>query len=403
MNNDKKKWIAITIAIVLATNTVTMFATNKISLSMPNGKVAVDSDTYKLFEKFSKMFAIRSQLYKYYDGNIDDNVLAEGAIKGMTSSLKDPYTVFMDKKEAGDFNTEMNGQEYVGLGIQVGVKDDKITVIAPFDGSPAKKAGIISGDVIAKVDSTDVTGKDLDKAVSMMKGKEGTSVKLTLYRASKGLFQVDVKREKIVLNTVNGEMLDNRLGYIQISMFDDNTGKNFNAKLSELLSKGMKGLVLDLRDNPGGSLEECIKVTSNFVPKGKVIVYTVDKNKSRQDYNSRGGNAIGLPLVVLVNGGTASASEIFSGAVRDYKSGTLIGENTFGKGIVQTVMDTGEGTLLKVTISKYYTPNGENIHHIGIKPEVELKYPDALKDKVYDRSVDPQFSKALELINGKLK
>ncbi|MDP4145070.1 MAG: S41 family peptidase [Bacillota bacterium] len=401
--NSKKKWIGITVAIVLVTNIATLFVSSRVSLVLPNGRVEIDKSTYNTIMKFSKMFAVRNQLYKYYDGTIKDDDLAEGAIKGMTAALKDPYTVYMDKTEASNFNKEIQGQEYVGVGLQVGVKDDKIIVTAPFEGSPADKAGIKIGDIIEKVDGTAYTGKDLEKAVAAMKGKEGTNVTIGLNRAGKGSFDVTVKRQKVVTNTISGEMIDNNVGYIQMTMFDDNTAANFNKKLSELQAKGMKGLILDLRDNGGGSLEQCIKITSNFVDKGKVIVYTVDKNQHRENYNSVGGSAIGMPLVVLVNGNTASASEIFSGAIRDYKLGTLVGENTFGKGVVQTMFDTGEGTMLKVTISKYYTPNGENIQHKGIKPDVEVKYPDELKDKVYNRALDPQFQKALELVNDKVK
>ena len=205
------------------------------------------------------------------------------------------------------------------------------------------------------------TGKDLEKAVSMMKGKENEAVTLTINRKDKGSFEVSMKRAKIDLVTVKGEMLESNIGYIQLTMFDENTAKNFENKLAELQSKGMKSLILDLRGNPGGLLDQCVDITSNFVPKGKVIAYTIDKDKKRKDYNSKGGIAIGMPLTVLTDEGTASASEIFSGAVRDYKVGTLVGEKTFGKGVVQTMLYRSidgfdDGTALKVTISKYYTP-----------------------------------------------
>lgn len=401
--NNKKKWIAITVVIVLVTNTVSLFVGSKFLTITSGNSVVIDKPTYDTIMKFKKMFSVRDQLYKYYNGKVDDNTLVTGAIKGMASSLNDPYTVFMDAKETKAFNSQIQGQQYVGLGMQVESKNDKVTVVAPFDDSPAKKAGIQSGDVILKINGTDVSGKELDKAVAMMKGKEGTSVKLTVYRASKGNFEVTAKESKIVMNTVTGEMLTNKIGYIHIQMFDENTGNNFSKKMAELKSKGMQSLMLDLRDNPGGLLTSCIEVTSNFVPKNKVIVSTIDKNKGKEEFKSKGGSYIGMPLVVLVDGGTASASEIFSGAVRDYKVGTLIGEKTFGKGIVQNMFDTGDNTQLKVTIAKYYTPNGEYIHHKGISPDIQIKYPDDLKNKAYDRNVDPQFQKALEVIKSKTK
>ncbi|MBW9149257.1 S41 family peptidase [Clostridium sp. CM028] len=397
-------WI---IVLVLITNTITLFVSTQISLGIPNGKVAIGREAYDQVLKFQKLFLVRNKLYEYYDGKISDDVLVEGAIKGMTDSLKDPYTTFMNKKEFSDFNSQTQGA-YTGLGLQVGVKDDKIVVIAPFDGSPAKKAGLISGDVIEKVNSTEVSGKELEKAVTMMKGKANESVTLTINRKGKGSFDISMKRAKIDLITVKGEMLEGTVGYIQLTMFDENTAKNFEKKLSELQEKGMKSLIVDVRGNPGGLLDQVVDLTSNFVPKGKVIVSTIDKNKRKTEDKSKGGLALGMPLTVLTDEGSASASEIFAGAIRDYKVGTLVGEKTFGKGIVQrmfyrSVDGFDDGTALKITISKYYTPSGENIHHIGIKPEVPVVYPQALKEKPYDRTLDPQFKKALEIAKDKIK
>lgn len=387
---NKKKWISLTIVAVLVTNTITLFGTK--SYIQNNSNVS----------KFYKLFQVESALHKYYDGNINESDLVEGAIKGMTDALKDPYTVFMNKKEFDEFNTQTEGN-YSGVGLQVQAKDDKIIIADVFEDSPAKKAGLLPKDEIEKVNNTDVTGKDLDRAVTLMKGKEGTEVTLTMNRAGKGVFDVKLKRSKINLVTVKGEMLDKNIGYIQISMFDENTAKNLQSKLSELQGKGMKSLIIDLRGNPGGLLNECVDMVSNFLPKDKVIVSTIDKYKNKKEYKSSGGNFVGLPLTVLTNGGSASASEIFSGAIRDYKIGTLVGEKTFGKGVVQTMLDTGAGTALKVTVSKYYTPNGENIHHVGIKPDVPVTYPEELRKKAYDRSLDPQFSKALEIAKTKVK
>jgi carboxyl-terminal processing protease len=403
----KGKWIIWIIVLVLVTNSITLFVSNQISLSTPNGKVLIGREAYDQVVKFQKLFLVRNKLYEYYDGKISDEVLVEGAIKGMTNSLEDPYTVFMNQKEFLDFNSQTEGA-YTGLGLQVGVKEDNIVVIAPFDESPAKKAGILPGDVIEKVNGIDVSGKELEKAVSMMKGKENEAVTLTISRKEKGSFEVSMKRAKIDLVTVKGEMLGDNIGYIALTMFDEHTAKNFENKLAELQGKGMKSLIVDLRGNPGGLLDQCVDITSNFVQEGKVLVYTIDKNKKKKEYKSKGGLAVGMPLTVLTDEGTASASEIFSGAVRDYKVGTLVGEKTFGKGVVQTMLYRSidgfdDGTALKVTISKYYTPSGENIHHIGIKPEVEVIYPQALKEKPYNRTLDPQFQKALQLAKDKIK
>lgn len=385
--NNKKKWVVWTIVIVLITNTLTLLGTRMYISTTSN---------------FAKLFEIRDELHKYYDGPINDADLEEGAIKGMTSALKDPYTVFMNKKEYEEFNTQTEGN-YSGVGLQVQAKDENIVIVDVFEDSPSKKAGLLPKDVIEKVEGKDVTGKELEKAVSLMKGKDGTEVTLTLYREGKGNFDVKLKRAKINLVTVKGEVLDNNVGYIQVTMFDENTSKNFTNKIKELQDKGIKSLIVDLRGNPGGLLNECVDMVSNFVPNNKVIVSTVDKYKNKKEYKSKGGIAVGLPLTILTNEGSASASEIFSGAIRDYKIGTLVGKKTFGKGVVQTMLDTGDGTALKVTVSKYYTPNGENIHHTGIKPDIEVEYSDALRQKPYDRNTDPQFSKALEIAKSKIK
>lgn len=357
-------------------------------------------------ENFKKVLDIREMLYRWYDGEIDDSKLAEGAIKGMVSSLGDQYTYYMNEKEFSDFKEKSQGN-YMGVGIQVGVKDNKIVVVAPIEGSPAEKAGIKTGDVILKINGEPVSGEELDKAVSMMKGTTKENIKLTLYREGKGEFNVDVMRDVIKTVNVKSEMINSDIGYIDVLAFDEGTAKDFETQLKALEDKGMKGLILDLRGNPGGFMKECVELVSNFVPKDKVIVSTIDKYGNKEESVSKGGIAQGMPLVVLIDGGTASASEIVAGAIRDYDLGTLVGTTTFGKGIVQVVLDKigqeKDGTALKVTISKYYTPNGENIHKKGIAPDVTVEYPKELKEKPYARSTDPQFEKALEIIQEKVK
>ncbi len=407
MKSEKRKWIRRTVAIVLFTNVLTFGITNLISFKMPNGKVLVSRKTYENIIDFEKLYTIRDKIDKYYIGEINKDKLVEGAAKGMAAALQDPYTVFMNEAEFSDFATQTGGT-YVGLGLQIGAKEDKIVVISTFENSPAEKAGVLKGDVIESVNDITVTAQDMEKATSMMKGKAGEEVKLSLSRQTRGTFEVKAKRAEIEMVTVKSEILENGIGYIQVSMFDEHTASNFDNALKNLTTKGMKSLVLDLRENPGGLLDQTVKMTSNFVTKGKNIVYTEDKEKNKKNYDSIGGIAEGMPLTILIDGGSASASEIFVGAIKDYGLGTLVGEKTFGKGVVQTTFyrdkdGFGDGTALKVTISKYFTPNGQNIHGIGIAPDVEVLYPQELKEKPYNRDSDPQFKKALEVAREKLK
>ena len=388
---------------VYAGNRLTAFGILPItSVSAVQSSLEKVNDT----KNFKKVLEVREMLYRWYDGEIDDSKLAEGAIKGMVSSLGDQYTYYMNGKEFSDFKEKSQGN-YMGIGIQVAFKDGKIVVISPIQGGPAEKAGIKTGDIILKVNGEQVSGNELDKAVSMMKGATKENIKLTLYREGKGEFDVDVMRDVIKTVNVKSEMINGDIGYIEVLAFDEGTAKDFETQLKALEEKGMKGLILDLRGNPGGFMKECVDLVSNFVPKDKVIVSTIDKYGNKEESVSKGGIAQGMPLVVLIDGGTASASEIVAGAIRDYDLGTLVGTTSFGKGIVQVVLDKigqeKDGTALKVTISKYYTPNGENIHKKGIGPDVTVEYPKELKEKTYSRSTDPQFEKALEIIQEKIK
>lgn len=400
-----KNWKVI--LLVLACSGTSMLVGNRLTAKgvLPMTTDAKLNATFKEvsdIDKYGDLFHIRDQIYQYYDGEIDEQKLVEGAIKGMTMGLGDPYTYYMTSEEFDDF-MEQNSGEYMGVGLQVTVKDDKLMVAEPIEGGPSDKAGILAGDVIEAINDVPITGNDMDKAVKLMKGKEKAEVKITLSRADKGTFDVKVMRDVVKTINVSGEMVDDNVGYVKIRAFEEKVGDDFKAKLGELTESGMKGLILDLRGNPGGYMSECVSVASNFIEEKKPIVSTTDKYGESEKNLSSGGDYIGLPLVVLIDGKSASASEVVSGAIRDYKAGTLIGENTFGKGIVQIPVEQKDGSALKVTISKYYTPSGENIHKTGIKPDIEVKYPEELKNEIYDREKDTQFSKAMEVIKSKIE
>lgn len=380
-----------------------VFAFNGISLISVSDNVAKDVTEVKDVKKYELLFQVRDTLLTKYDGEVDDNSLLEAAIKGMTQSLNDPYTVFMNSSEYKSF-TEQSEGHFVGIGAQLGIKDDKITVVAPIEGSPAEKAGLKAGDVILKVDGQEITEPNLDKTISVIRGEKGDSVTLTVLRDGSEYLDIAIVRDEIKVISVKGELIDGNIGYIQISSFDEDVADRFKEKIVELKSQGMKGMILDLRGNPGGFLGEAVKVASQFIPKGKVVTYTIDKYENKQESISIGGEAEGMPLVVLIDGGSASASEVVTGALRDYEAATIVGANSFGKGVVQQLIEFKDATGgLKVTTSKYYTPNGENIHKIGIKPDIEVEIPKEILEQEYDRSIDPQFNKGLEVIKEKLK
>lgn len=379
-----------------------MFAFSGLSLRSVSEDVAKDVSEVKDVKKYELLFQVRDALLTKYDGEIDDNDLLEAAIKGMTQSLNDPYTVFMNADEYNSFVEQSEGH-FVGIGAQLGIKDDKVTVVAPLEGSPAEKAGLKAGDVILKVDGTEITEPNVEKTVSMIKGEQGDPVTLTISREGSEYQDITIVRDVVKVVSVKGELIDGNIGYIQMSSFDEDVAENFKEKIVELKNKGMKGMILDLRGNPGGYLTEAVKVASQFIPKGDIVTYTIDKYGNKQESKSVGGEAQGMPLVILIDGGSASASEVVTGALRDYEAGTIVGTTSFGKGVVQQLIEFSDGSGgLKVTTSKYYTPNGENIHKIGIEPDIEVEIPDEISQKEYDRSIDPQFKKALEVIKEKI-
>ncbi|HHW57246.1 MAG TPA: S41 family peptidase [Clostridia bacterium] len=386
--------------LLIITNITTFIIANTVSVALPNGKVIVSREEYQLLKEYHKLFDIEKILKNRYVDEVQGSVLVEGAMKGMTNSLGDPYTVYMNKKEFSDFMTQTTGS-YGGIGIVVAVdKDDHIVVVSPIKNTPGERAGIKSGDIIVEVNGKKVSGKNLEEAVSMMRGPQGTQVTITIMRDGK-TFTKTIIREIIKLETVYDEMLPDKIGYIKITMFDQSTYKDFKAALDRLKSQGIKGLIIDLRDNPGGLLEECVNIGNLLLPKG--VIVTTKGRADNQEYYSK-GPGLGLPLAVLVNKGSASASEILAGAIKDRKVGVLVGTTTFGKGLVQSIADFGDGTGLKYTIARYYTPDGTNIQGKGIDPNyvVELPKDYTLKDTP-DLKEDTQLIKAYEIVKSEIK
>ena len=287
---------------------------------------------------------------------------------------------------------------YVGIGAYVGVNDSGYSyIVQPMKQSPAEKAGLKTGDVIYKVDDVNVLEKTSEEVVAMIKGEEGTKVKVTIAREDESDYlDFTITRKEIENQTVDYEVKEDNIGYIAVGSFDSVTTKQFKNAIDELTKKNVSGMVIDLRNNPGGNLDVVVDMLDLFVKKGDLIVYTEDKNgKKTSEYRAKGDKKVNLPLAVLVNGNSASASEIFAGAVKDYKLGKIVGDTTFGKGIVQTVTRLNDGSAIRFTIAKYFTPSGKNIHEKGVKPDVKVDF----STKEYtENNIDTQLDMALNLV-----
>lgn len=396
----RKQLIVAVIVSVIITAVLTFTITNMVSFSLGD-RVVLSKEDYKLVKETQKLLTLKKYIDKYYLESVDSEKLMEGAAKGMFEALEDPYSVYMNQKEFKEFNESTSGS-YGGIGVIVTDKDGYVTVVAPIEDTPGEKAGLRTGDKIIKVDDTEVTGIGLEKATSLMKGKKGTKVVLTVIRENRTEpLIMEIKREDIVLKTVKAEMLEDEIGYIRISMFDEDTGKEFKKALAEIKTKKAKGLIIDLRQNPGGFVTQCVEVADELLDKG-VIFYTEDKNKNQVVTHSKDGK-IDIPFVILVDEGSASASEIVSGAVKDRKAGLLIGTKTFGKGLVQSVEKLNDGSGFKLTIQKYYTPNGIDINKVGIEPHIQVKALEISEDQNPENVKDVQLERAVEEIRKLIK
>ena len=341
----------------------------------------------------------------YYYEDIDQKKLAEGLYAGLVNSLEDPYSTYFTAEQYTSYKASATG-EYCGIGavLSQSEKTKVVTIVRAYEGSPAALAGLKAGDIIVSVDGIEATSMELSEFVTHIKGDEGTSVHVIVQRADETKkLSFDITRKQIQVPTVSSKMLENKIGYITITEFGskDVTAKQFSDALTGLKKDGMKKLIIDVRDNPGGMLDTVSEMLYQILPKG-TVVYTQNKAGKKEIYQSNDDEELNMPLVVLVNGNSASASEIFAGAIKDYKYGTLIGTKTFGKGIVQVLIPLTDGSAVKVTTAKYFTPNGNYIHKKGIEPDVNLEYNyGGDKNQAYDMMKDNQVLKAIEVLNQK--
>lgn len=348
----------------------------------------------------TKLSYLKKLIDETYLHDIKEKDLNEGIYKGYVEGLGDQYSAYYDKKETKELSESLDGS-FSGIGAVMtqDASSGVITITLVYDDSPAKKAGIKAGDILYRVEEKTVTGKDLDKVVSWIKGKKGTKVNLTLLRGTNSdKIKVTATRDVINVETVKYKVLENQIGYISISEFDSVTGAQFAKALKQLQKKNIEGLVVDLRNNPGGSLSTVCDILDSILPKG-LIVYTKDKNGKKEEYTSDEKHRLNLPMSVLVNGQSASASEIFAGAVQDYGKAEIIGTQTYGKGVVQNLFDLKDGTCVKLTTSEYFTPKGRNIDGKGITPDVKIEY----KYNAKDPKADNQLDKAVSVVKDKIK
>ena len=344
-----------------------------------------------------KLGVLENTIKQYFWQDVDESTLEEGVYKGLLESLDDPYSVYYTHDELVQLQQQTEGI-YYGIGAYISQDNEMgyVRVSKIIKNTPAEASGLQQDDYIYKVDGEDMQGKDSSYVVSKIKGEAGTKVTITVVReGATDPIDIEVERQKIESPTVEYQMLDNDMAYIQITEFDLVTTEQFEEAYKQAQTDGMKGLILDLRSNPGGNLSTVCDIARMILPKG-LIVYTEDKYGKRDEYTCDGANQIKVPLVVLTNGYSASASEILAGAVKDYGIGTLVGTTTYGKGIVQKVINLSDGSAVKLTVSNYFTPNGNNIHKIGIEPDVEVEF-DA---EQYKNGVDNQLEKAKEVLAG---
>lgn len=411
MNNQNENQKVIqnrNLGIVIATSVLTFLVTSLafmgVKIFNPAYEISFDRNTVKA-ESIAKFNQAKELIKKEYYKEISDDKLLEGAIGGMAEALQDPYTVYYTKEQMKAFDEKSQGS-YCGIGVTVRPDAHGIlTVIDTFDTSPAKKVGIVGGDKIVKVDDVDVTTiKDEDTVINMIKGTEGSTVKIKIYRTSgEEYHDFSLERKVIRVENIKSEVLKDSMGYIKLQMFDKEISKDFSTHLNKLVASGIKGLIVDVRDNPGGNYREVVRICDTLLPKS-LIVYTQDRaGKKSEEWSDEA--ALDKPIVILTNENSASASEILAGALKDNKKGTLVGTKTYGKGLVQTIQKFKDGSGMKYTVSSYYTPSDICIDKIGIEPDVKVEFNEKLKDKPVSqlkREEDIQLQKAVEILKEQI-
>ncbi|KUK71584.1 MAG: Carboxyl-terminal protease [Clostridiales bacterium 38_11] len=400
---SKKRALLIVIIVILITFSATLAGTTYLGFKTED-KIIIPMDRYNALRELEKKYEKNEYISRFVKDNFlyekDESVILEGALKGMLDVLEDPYSEYLTPEEFNSLIEQTQG-EYSGIGVYVSVtEDNKIVVVSPIEDTPADKAGLRTGDFISKVNGVEYLGDKLSDAVNVMKGIPGTDVTITINRTQKDgsetSFDVVITRQNIKIETIKSEMLEDKIGYIRITTFDQQTDEDFNVALRSLSTQAMVGLIIDLRYNPGGLITSVTEIADVLLGE-TIITYTQTRDGQREYYNSD-KKKVDVPMVILINEGSASASEILAGAVKDTKSGTLVGTKTFGKGIVQRIMPLEDGSGIKLTVSEYFTPNDVNIHGIGIEPDVYVELPEDVAYGPDNIAEDVQLQRAVEII-----
>ena len=341
----------------------------------------------------------RAVIDKYYLGDVDEESLKEGAIQGYIEGLGDPYTEYISKEDMEDYLQDTMGN-FVGIGIYMiqDTETNQIMVLSPIKGSPAEKAGIQPGDYIVAVNGEPCTADDMTVISTKIKGEEGSTVKLQILRGEETL-DFEITRENIIVNPVEGEVLENNIGYIEFSSFDENTAEEFKTRFEELQSQGITSLIIDLRNNGGGIVDEALEIAGYIADKDSVLLYEVDKENNEIVEKNESNPIINVPVIILTNENTASSSEILAGALKDLGKARTVGTTTYGKGVIQQILTLPDGSGLKITTEKYLTPNRTEINEVGIEPDETVELPESVENVLnVDRSQDTQLQKAIEML-----
>lgn len=367
-----------------------------------NDRFIVLNSSNKNSEIEKSLESIQAIIDRYYLGEQDEDKLIEGAIEGYVQALGDQYTEYITADEMQEYQEQILGN-FVGIGIYMIANEEYnlIQVLSPIKDSPAYEAGILPGDLIVTVDGVEYKATDMTVAANKIKGEEGTKVKIKILRDDQEL-EFELTRRKVITNPIEEEVLKNNIGYLAVTSFDEGTGEEFKTKFEKLQSQNIKSLIIDLRNNGGGLVSEALEIADYIIKKGQTLLVTVDKNNNEEITKAKQDPIIDMPIVVLVNENTASASEILAGALKDTKKATLIGTKTYGKGVIQQILTLQDGSGLKITVEEYFTPSRNKINKIGIEPDEVIELPENLKNSVIvERKDDSQLNRAIEILKKK--